>query len=232
MKGETSRPDAPGRFLDYLVLAIGLGIAWIFGQRFNFILDDAFISLRYAKNLFLGYGLRFNPGEAPVEGYTNFLWVLLQALHFPFTRFPEHWLLLYNKLAGLALVVAVWWELRRRVSTRPWVWLGVLLVACHETVHAWMGGGLETLFFCVLILVGMSRFLREEFESTAGFTSAFCLGLAALTRPEAYLFIGIAWVTLIARRHDWPRRALKWSLVVAVICLPHILFRIFYYHAL
>jgi arabinofuranosyltransferase len=38
--------------------------------------DDAFISYRYAENLINGHGIVFNPGER-VEGYSNFLYVLL-----------------------------------------------------------------------------------------------------------------------------------------------------------
>ena len=37
--------------------------------------DDAYISLRYVKNLAHGEGLVFNPGER-VEGYSNFLWIV------------------------------------------------------------------------------------------------------------------------------------------------------------
>src|SRR5689334_19781398 len=40
------------------------------------ISDDAMTSMQYAKNLALGNGLVFNVGER-VEGYTNFLWVLV-----------------------------------------------------------------------------------------------------------------------------------------------------------
>ena len=47
-------------------------------QRSSFITDDAFISFRYSKHLVEGLGLVYNPGER-VEGYTNFLWVLLIA---------------------------------------------------------------------------------------------------------------------------------------------------------
>ncbi len=55
-------------------------------HRFWFVTDDAFISFRYARNLVLGHGLRFNPGEhLPVEGYSNFLWVLICAV-FEFFR--------------------------------------------------------------------------------------------------------------------------------------------------
>lgn len=42
----------------------------------NFIQDDAFTSLRYVENFVNGKGLVFNDGER-VEGYTNFLWVLI-----------------------------------------------------------------------------------------------------------------------------------------------------------
>ena len=46
--------------------------------RYNFVSDDAFISLRYAANLLAGHGLVFNPGER-VEGFTSPLWTLLLA---------------------------------------------------------------------------------------------------------------------------------------------------------
>jgi len=45
----------------------------------NFIQDDAFISYRYVKNFVAGRGLVFNAGER-VEGYTNFLWIILLSL--------------------------------------------------------------------------------------------------------------------------------------------------------
>src|SRR5262245_54181998 len=36
-----------------------------------FTLDDTFITLRYSQNLAEGHGLLWNPGAAPVEGYTS-----------------------------------------------------------------------------------------------------------------------------------------------------------------
>ena len=39
--------------------------------------DDTYIVLRYAEHLSKGYGLRWNIGEDPVEGYTSFLHVML-----------------------------------------------------------------------------------------------------------------------------------------------------------
>src|SRR5438105_2557104 len=40
------------------------------------IIDDAYISFRYAWNFAHGQGLVFNPGEH-VEGFTNLSWTLL-----------------------------------------------------------------------------------------------------------------------------------------------------------
>ncbi|MBI3258860.1 MAG: hypothetical protein HYZ54_05230 [Ignavibacteriae bacterium] len=49
------------------------------GERFFVLLDDAMISMRYAKNFALGHGLVWNPGETPIEGYTNPLWTILMS---------------------------------------------------------------------------------------------------------------------------------------------------------
>jgi arabinofuranosyltransferase len=226
--------------LSILLLAAGCAFVWVRGLKFNFLLDDAFISLRYARNLFDGHGLLFNPGETPVEGYTNFLWVLIEAAHFRFTPYPEHWLLLYNKLAALAVVAVVWWELYvRGAEARRWLWLGIVLAAGHETLHAWMGGGLETNFFTFLVALAVGRFLREEFHAaqTPAARSFIPMGLALLTRPEAYLLGAILGAALVARRllrsagapGGW-RRVWVWAGGCALFALPHLLFRIAYYH--
>ncbi len=47
----------------------------------RFIQDDAYTSFRYAKNFAEGNGLVFNTGER-VEGYTNFLWVMILTLFY------------------------------------------------------------------------------------------------------------------------------------------------------
>ncbi|HTQ08713.1 MAG TPA: hypothetical protein VMI31_01440, partial [Fimbriimonadaceae bacterium] len=146
------------RISESTCLLVGLILLWCLSRRYVFVLDDAFISLRYARNLVSGYGLVYNPGLPPVEGYTNFLWVLLEACVVPFTPWPEHWLVLFDTIAGLLVVVAVWWELiRRDLSSSLWVWLGVLLVAGHETLAAWMGGGLETTLFMLLVTCAVAR---------------------------------------------------------------------------
>jgi hypothetical protein len=42
----------------------------------EYLVDDAYIGLRYIDNLLQGHGVVFNPGER-VEGVTNIGWLLL-----------------------------------------------------------------------------------------------------------------------------------------------------------
>ena len=61
-----------------ILLAIAI-IFVIHCLSLDFTQDDAYISYRYAENFIQGNGLVFNPGER-VEGYTNFLWIILLSL--------------------------------------------------------------------------------------------------------------------------------------------------------
>ncbi|MGI6679959.1 MAG: hypothetical protein ACOX3T_00450 [Bdellovibrionota bacterium] len=69
----------------YIYLLIALFS--FFSYKFYFVCDDAYISFQYAKNLANGNGLVFNKGFEPVEGYTNFLWVLI-ASFFYYAKIP------------------------------------------------------------------------------------------------------------------------------------------------
>jgi len=46
------------------------------GETYFTLVDDAMISMRYAKNVSNGFGLVWNIGEPPVEGFTNMGWTL------------------------------------------------------------------------------------------------------------------------------------------------------------
>ena len=71
------------RLIRHHVLTVTLIALVPFGwlaYQFNWVVDDAFISFRYARHLAEGHGLCFNVGENPrVEGYSNFLWILVLA---------------------------------------------------------------------------------------------------------------------------------------------------------
>lgn len=63
----------------YLALIFGASFI-IKGERYFTLIDDAMISMRYAKHLAQGYGLTWNISEAPVEGFTNLGWTFYMGL--------------------------------------------------------------------------------------------------------------------------------------------------------
>ncbi len=88
----------------YLIFIIGTSFI-IKGERYFTLVDDAMISMRYARNLAQGHGLVWNIGQPPVEGFTNLGWTLyLAVLHlFPF---PASKISLAVMLTSLGILLA------------------------------------------------------------------------------------------------------------------------------
>jgi len=133
-------------------------------SREPYLLDDAFISFRYARNLVEGYGLVYNPGER-VQGFTNPLWTLLAAGFLRLGIDP----LLGTRLVGVASylisVVAVAWLVVREPAPRPrWRQLGPALAPLALVLPAGLAGfagtGMETSFVGMLgLALGWRAFL-------------------------------------------------------------------------
>jgi arabinofuranosyltransferase len=185
------------------------------------LIDDAYISLRYARHLAQGLGLVWNPGE-PVEGYTDFLWVILLSL-VGATR-EAAWAL--GALAGALLLVVM-----SRVPERLRVTglAGALLplaVTAHLAVPYWSAKGLETTLFTLLVTAGLLLHASGA-EPRRSLLAVHLLSLSALTRPEGLLFLALAVIDR-ARRRDDPARV--HALLLPILLLgPHLAFRLWYY---
>ena len=83
------------------------------------LIDDAYISARYARNLIQGQGLVYNreAGVTRVEGYSNFLWVMLLAAGQAAGASPRAVTQVAGILANLFSLFLVWLLLNR--WTRP-----------------------------------------------------------------------------------------------------------------
>ncbi|MBI3163680.1 MAG: hypothetical protein HYZ24_03275 [Chloroflexi bacterium] len=88
----------------YLVFILATSFD-IKGERYFTLVDDAMISMRYAKHLAQGYGLVWNIGEKPVEGFTNLGWTLFMALLHLFP-FPASKISLAVMLASAGILLA------------------------------------------------------------------------------------------------------------------------------
>jgi arabinofuranosyltransferase len=206
-----------------------------------FLTDDAYISFRYARNLSEGHGLVFNPGFERVEGYTNFLWVLILAgCHTvglsPETAAPVLSMLLTVVLWGVVVSFVL------RHSSAPKVGYLILvpplLLAATRSFAVWSTSGLETRLFELLVVSGTLRLILEDRKLEHGDRdvrpiAALLLALGTLTRPDG-LLIGLSvFASAIVYRWRQFRDRIPWlarSLTTyGLLVGGHFLFRLAYY---
>jgi hypothetical protein len=170
-----------------IVLLAALHVAHFFTD-----VEDAYISYRYAENLAAGHGLVFNPGER-VEGYTNFLWVVLLAFFRMLgTAVPAaaRWLGLFLTL-GVVILAA---DLGRRLNPGFW-WSGLpaaFLLAANPGVAAWAGSGMEVALFSFLAILTVDLWTVERESAHLPWKWPVAACLAGMARPDGVLLFLIA----------------------------------------
>ena len=155
----------------------------------HFTVDDALISVRYARNWSRGLGWCFNPGQPATDGVTPLPWPVLLA---PFARFYAGFALLFVAKAigalgvlGSAAVIA--WNMARTQAPRA----SLLLVAVPFPLTAWAVSGMET---------GIATLLATLAVACESGLGAVCAGLAATFRPEL-----LPWALVLVGVRSWSR---------------------------
>ena len=206
-----SRPLALPFLSTVAAVAAGLALAWAWW----FVVDDAYISFRYARHLVDGIGLRYNPGEdPPVEGYSNLGWVLLAAAVLGAGGAPEVALPWVSWTATAGLCAWTGFVARRRfgASEQATAW-GVASVALAPQVVVWSTGGLATLPAALALAVLVDGWVFDRTRSGAwrGAAAAAVLGLL---RTEGFAWAVAAGVIGAWTRGGAARRALAGPVVV------------------
>ncbi|MBN1827493.1 MAG: hypothetical protein JW958_14675 [Candidatus Eisenbacteria bacterium] len=209
--------------------------AWVagalFAWRFRFVCDDAYISFRYARNLACGHGLRYSPGEnPPVEGYSNFLWVLICALFERAGAAITLWPPLLSAACASALLFLLFDRLRRRLGAGDFPsFAATLALALFPPFAVWSTGGLATMPFALLLFLLFDRlFLAERPDGVgAGATGV----LLALVRVEGGGWAAILFVLalLVRGRKGGSRPILVAAAATAVTIAAHLAWRFSYY---
>ena len=217
--------------------AVAFGYAW----SLSWSCDDAYISYRYAQHLVEGRGLVFNldPAEAPVEGYTNFLWTLWLAVGMVlgFTGqaiegWAAFWGALCHALTVWVLVLAV-----GRICRGALVPIAALAYAVHHHAASLAPAGLETALFVLLATeMGLQTIEAMRREGDGVRERSLVLGvlgvLAALTRPDGAIFCMAAFGCLCLhgfRTNVLVRTAVRFCLPFVVVFVPYLLWRHWYY---
>jgi hypothetical protein len=156
----TMLADRPGRALP---LGAALGALALAPQLLGaWMLDDAFISFRYARNALLGSGLVFNPGER-VEGYTNFLWTVLFVPIIGMGANPAIASLTLTLLLGTATAALVWLGARRLAGPAPALAaLAMLVSGAPFVLYTVRGSGMETALFTLLTLGAAISYMSAD----------------------------------------------------------------------
>jgi len=220
--------------------AVVLAAVWVFALGFTankgFFHDDAFIGLRYARNLISGHGLVWNSGER-VEGYTNGLFTLLEGLlgAAGVDLVVASRVINISAFAGLILVAWVGAPGRpaRDGGDRALAMVPTLLVLTSFPLIVWIPGGLEGPLFAALsgsaigLLCGPSD---PDPGSRSTAASGVLFGLACAVRMDGLLFIPVSLgFLLFASRESRPARLPTFLCAFLATFLPYFLWRLLYY---
>jgi len=210
-----------------------------------FIADDALISHRYAQRLLAGEGLTWTAG-APVEGYSNLLWVLLHAG----LGLVGVDLILASRILGFACAALIIWSLIQlhppppsptnpTGQTAPSLAIlagGLSLAACGP-IAVWTIGGLEQPLVAALVAWALVRTRPlldgETLDVNLSIRAGLPLGLLCLTRPDSPLIaamfgLAVLLVGGVRQRAAW-RSALALGVWPLVWTLAQLGFRLVYY---
>lgn len=215
-----------------LLLVLLIAAAAALFPFLEYLTDDSFIHLQFAKHLVEGKGYSFNASE-PTYGATSPLWVFLLALAGKLLpigvaapRDPESMpaLAWVAKAYGCFFHLLTIWVLVRLGKRLGWddrTSLGLgFLMAVHAWGLRWALSGMETPLATACVALALYGLAGVLIRDRSGWTTGIALGLASLARPECYLLAVIAILAVWKGALKRPRRALEVLAGSAVVLVP------------
>ncbi len=179
-----------------LLLLAARGVMWVILPN---AAEDAYITFRYAKNLAIGNGLLYNPGER-VMGFSSPLWTVWSALGWRISGHPVEWARAWSVAADVVTLL-MGAALLRRHCGRAAAWCFAWFFAGWPFFAAVAVSGMET--SVVLALMTLAAGLVERRSPLSG----PALAALVLSRPE-----GLAAAAVIALGARWRDRAVAFAL--------------------
>ncbi len=223
----TPRPDTYGtksadRWALSAVAVIATGLV-VYAFDARWFVDDAMITMQYARNVATGCGWSFNCG-ANDFATTSFLHTFLSSIAFHIATEPDTGLVLVKVYESTVIVLAViafcHMLIGAGIARFAAVLAAVGLCANHNTFQ-YMSSGMENALYLLALSLTFRMGFRGRHALVGGLT-----GVCHLVRPEA-VFAGpaIALVDLLRRKsngrieirrclRDWTKAGM-WSLAVA-----------------
>lgn len=219
-----------------MIFLIALGI------ENAFIQDDAFISFRYAQNLVAGHGLTWNAGESsPIEGYSNFLWVMMIAATTAIGIEPILGSMILSGLLAIGTLFFTYRLAQILLQSSFFSLLSIALLGTNYSFSSYITGGLETQLQTFLVVVSTYaafHLVREKRFSGALYASglSLLLALALMTRLDSALIGGALYLFIVFALAKEDMALKKKGLFLVYLTLPALtivgawlLFKLVYY---
>jgi hypothetical protein len=212
-----------------MVVSVGILLAMTLSIR-DYLTDETFIHLQYARHLAGGHGLVFNLGER-VYGCASPLWVALLADGIALGLDGVVWAKILGVVAAIASLGWFMQLLRRTVATPAVRAAATVGWAGHAWMARWAMSGMETPLAVALVLAGFVAFTEGRTWGARPVRTGSLWALAALTRPEVMLLLFLWGVCLLIETEDrfGLRRLIAGLLPPLVIVGGWLLFARFYF---
>ncbi len=207
------------------------------------MVDDAGISLAYARNLANGHGLVSQPGVPAVEGYSDPLWVAIEAVLIAIGALEVPWTpkLLGATFAMLSLVL-LYATFRDLAGGRRSVGFATLACLASSTAFvAWTVSGLENglYVFWIASMLALAVRARDPARALPPVRFAGLALAAALTRPEGLAYAAFFPLAVAVRgsaegwrTDEMRRRVAIYAAAFGAVASSLVALRLWYFHAL
>ncbi len=182
------------------------------GVRYFSLFDDAMVAMKYGHNLAAGHGLLWNPGEPPVEGVTDPLWVLYMGLlHLLPVSVAKLSLLVQTTSAVLLFLnLLVIRRIAERVTSTGFAgaFYAAVLTAFYYPLNNWSLQGMEV--GLLALIVSLAALLALAGQRTTGSLHQLylLLGAATLVRMDAAVVCLSVCLFLAWSEPNWRRKHL------------------------
>ena len=186
------------------------------------IAEDAFIGFRFAEHFAEGNGLLWNIGEPPVEGYTNFLWIIICSV----AILTGINLIAFVQITGIVfsiiILIYIYYFCSKLLEFDSYSSLiAAAFLALSGPFATWAVSGMETNLFALLVAAGCYHELsywKFRHKTSLVLSLSFCF-LSALTRPEGLVIFIILFALHLYRsvRDKKPKEIFNYAVLAFTI---------------
>jgi hypothetical protein len=151
--------------------------------------DDAYIFLRIAENSVNGHGFVWNITEYPLEGYTSFLYFIINILAVKFFSHPVLFLQIFGVTSSFVTIVLIYLlynAINPLLKTENLV--TSILVAISPCFIYWSTAGMETSFYMMALVFTVFIYIKKNTSLINNIMVGGLFAILYLIRPECIVF--------------------------------------------